>query len=137
MYSTSPTQKRLPVQVQVPISLGELVDKISILEIKKQMISDPHKLENINQELDLLDSVLKDTRCDVVKEKQLLKSINTKLWHIEDSLRQKEKNQEFDDKFVDLARQVYITNDERFRIKSKINSKYGSVIVEEKSYEQY
>src|SRR6056297_2153200 len=107
--STSPTQKRLPVQVQVPISLGELVDKISILEIKKQMISDPHKLENINQELDLLDSVLKDTRCDVVKEKQLLKSINTKLWHIEDSLRQKEKNQEFDDKFVDLARQVYIT----------------------------
>jgi len=123
--------------VQVPISLGELVDKISILEIKKQMISDPHKLENINQELDLLDSVLKDTRCDVVKEKQLLKSINTKLWHIEDSLRQKEKNQEFDDKFVDLARQVYITNDERFRIKSKINSKYGSVIVEEKSYEQY
>ena len=125
--------------INTPISLGELVDKISILKIKKKNISDSTKLAHVNKELSLLESILNNC---VSKNKinnyleQLIK-VNSELWKIEDNIRDCEKNKIFDKKFTDLARSVYITNDKRSEIKLEINNHFGSDLVEVKSYEKY
>ena len=118
------------------ISVGELIDKISILEIKSEKIKDEIKLLYINKEKEVL---LKEANKLYAYMNWLLKikEINLKLWQIEDDIRQKEKRQEFDKEFIELARAVYFTNDERFNIKNEINNYYKSNIMEQKSYEKY
>ena len=125
--------------INIPVSLGELVDKISILKIKKKNIIDKEKLILINSELFLLESILTET----VKSKKIKKylddltNINLELWKIEDEIRDCEKIKNFDQKFIDLARSVYITNDKRSKIKLQINNNFGSTLAEVKSYETY
>lgn len=126
--------------VSTPMSVGELLDKITILEIKSVKISDSDKLKNINYELDLLNQTwvetgLKSGRTDELK--QQLKEVNLRLWKIEDDIRIFEKNRDFGDDFVQLARSVYYQNDDRADIKKQINLATGSDLVEEKSYESY
>jgi len=125
--------------LNIPISLGELLDKLSILHIKKQKISEPTKLSLVTKEYELLyersQVYLNDK--DLFNLYDDLIITNTKLWNIEDQIRICEKNKKFDDKFVELARAVYFTNDERFEIKNKINQVAGSEIQEQKSYEDY
>lgn len=118
------------------VSAGELIDKISILEIKSEKIKDPIKLLYINKEKEIL---LKEANKLYGYMTWLLKikDINLKLWKIEDDIRQKERDKSFDDEFVALARAVYFTNDERFDIKNQINNYYSSNIMEQKSYEKY
>ena len=125
--------------ITTPISLGELLDKISILVIKDKNISDTKKKQHIKRELlSLYDTLDKIISRDEVKEFiESLISINTKLWNIEDDIRDCERNKQFDQKFIDLARSVYFTNDKRSQIKLKINQKFGSELVEVKSYEKY
>ena len=128
------------MNVNVEISIGEFFDKLTILEIKSERISDPDKLVNINNELDSLNLLLTQQlfkRDDVTDEVAALKEVNEELWVIEDDIREKESNKTFDDEFVELARSVYITNDKRSDIKREINLKLGSDFVEEKSYEEY
>lgn len=128
------------MNVNVEISIGEFFDKLTILEIKSERISDPDKLVNINKELDSLNQLLSQQtfkRDDVSDEVSALKEINEALWVIEDDIREKESKKAFDDRFVELARSVYITNDKRSDIKREINLKLGSDFVEEKSYEEY
>ena len=124
------------MKILTPISLGELYDKISILEIKKDRIKDEEKLKNIDFELSELLSIAKNypIESDLYIK---LKRVNLSLWDIEDNIRIKEKNKKFDEWFINLARSVYFTNDERSDIKKEINQLYGSQIVEEKSYEKY
>ena len=125
--------------INTPISLGELVDKISILKIKKKNINDVKKLSHISEELVLLEDTLTNS---VTLEKiknyldQLI-NINSELWNIEDNIRDCERKKIFDKKFTDLARSVYITNDKRSQIKLEINNYFGSTLVEVKSYEKY
>ncbi|MBT8125439.1 MAG: hypothetical protein KJO81_11485 [Gammaproteobacteria bacterium] len=125
--------------IKVPISPGELLDKITILEIKSENIEDKKKLANIETELKLLSQIWGNTNPDSDLEalKQELKDNNKALWEIEDKIRIKESNKEFDHIFVELARSVYIQNDKRADTKKKINLKLGSMIVEEKSYADY
>ena len=128
------------MSVNVEISIGEFFDKITILEIKRERIKDAAKLENVNKELDALNSLLQQlpfSREDVAEEVAELKSINEKLWEIEDDIREKESEKSFDDGFIELARAVYFTNDRRSEVKRDINLKLGSEFVEEKSYEEY
>ena len=123
--------------ILAPISIGELIDKITILEIK-QIYMTGIKLKNINKEMKLLKNILQNNNLeiniDLIKN---LKNINKKLWEIEDNIRIKESNQEFDEEFIKLARSVYIENDKRASIKKEINQKYNSDLVEEKSYKNY
>ena len=123
--------------ILAPISIGELIDKITILEIK-QIYMTGIKLKNINKEMKLLKNILQDKNLeiniDLIKN---LKNINKKLWEIEDKIRIKESKQEFDEEFIKLARSVYIENDKRASIKKEINQKYNSDLVEEKSYKNY
>ena len=120
-----------------PISIGELIDKITILEIK-QIYMTGIKLKNINKELKLLKNILQDKNLEInIELIKNLKKINKKLWEIEDNIRTKESNQEFDEEFIKLARSVYIENDKRASIKKEINQKYNSDLVEEKSYKNY
>ena len=123
--------------ILAPISIGELIDKITILEIK-QIYMTGIKLKNINKEMKLLKNILQDKNLeiniDLIKN---LKKINKKLWEIEDDIRVKESKQEFDEEFIKLARSVYIENDKRASIKKEINQKYNSDLVEEKSYKNY
>lgn len=125
--------------LNIPISLGELLDKLSILHIKKQKISEPTKLSLVTREYELLHErsqvYLNDK--DLFNLYDDLIITNSKLWNIEDEIRVCEKNKKFDDKFIELARAVYFTNDERFEIKNKINQIAGSEIQEQKSYEDY
>ena len=124
--------------VEAPVSLGELVDKITILRIKSRNISDPLKLKNVNEELNTLGTVLSHLNIpDILSEFQSLENINAELWDIEDKIRVKESRKEFDQEFIELARSVYVTNDRRAKVKKDINLKVGSELVEEKSYEQY
>ena len=125
--------------VNVPISLGELIDKISILLIKEKNISDEKKLSKIHEELSLLKKTLNNKINENNIENYLNKlvEINAKLWKIEDDIRDCERNKKFDQFFIDLARSVYITNDKRSEIKNEINKKFGSKIVEVKSYKKY
>ena len=126
--------------ISTPMSVGELLDKITILEIKADKIKDIEKLKNINHELQLLTNTWKETglingKTDELK--QALKTVNLKLWKIEDDIRIYEKNQNFGDEFVQLARSVYYENDDRAAIKKQINLATGSELIEEKSYESY
>jgi hypothetical protein len=123
--------------MKIEVSVGEIVDKLSILKIKTNNIKDFQKLENVTKEYnylyDIVFSELKISEDDFFN----LVSINEKLWDIEDKLRDKERDKSFDDDFIQLARSVYFTNDKRAEIKKEINIKYGSLFVEEKSYQQY
>ena len=127
-------------QISVPVSYGELIDKITILEIKSERIGDSAKLANVRIELDLLNETWRAdpaSRIDIATERAQLHAVNEALWDIEDRIRLKEKAKAFDDEFVELARSVYIRNDERAAIKRVINQKLGSTLVEEKSYQDY
>ena len=125
--------------INTPISLGELVDKISILMIKKKNISDSIKLQHVNKELEFLQKTLKKYISEDKINEFLLKlvNINSKLWDIEDDIRECERKKLFDQTFIDLARSVYFTNDERAKLKNDINKIFGSELVEVKSYEEY
>jgi Family of unknown function (DUF6165) len=127
-------------ELSVPISFGELIDKITILEIKAERIRDAAKVANVRTELDLLGATWRrhpSSRVDISGERARLKAVNEALWDIEDRIRLKEKARAFDAEFIDLARSVYIRNDERATVKREINLKLGSSLVEEKSYEDY
>ena len=125
--------------VNSPISIGELMDKISILKIKKKNITDKQKLLFINEELELLSStlnaVVQDNKINEFLDKLI--EVNSKLWKIEDDIRLCERNKKFNQHFIDLAREVYITNDKRADIKLAINNHFGSTLVEVKSYIKY
>ena len=122
------------IEIHAQISIGELIDKITILKIK-QVKMKGDQLENVNKELKSLETIIKDYQIDVDKDLfDNLKKINYSLWEIEDSIRLKEKKQEFDNDFIELARSVYIQNDKRSLIKKNINRRYNSNITEEKSY---
>ena len=125
--------------INTPVSLGELVDKISILHIKNTNIKDNEKLLLVKEELSLLQHTLNDhVNSDQIKPfLDSLIDINSKLWVIEDDIRDCERDKNFDQKFIDLARSVYFTNDKRSEIKLEINKIFGSKIVEVKSYEKY
>ena len=132
------------MKIDAPISLGELMDKISILWIKKDKIIDKNKLNLIEDELNLLNKSItiiinknKDRRIEILSLIEDLKKINAELWGIEDKIRECERNKDFDQNFIELARSVYITNDKRSELKNEINLKFGSNIVEVKSYEKY
>ena len=128
------------MSIKIELSIGELLDKISILQIKAERITDPLKLENISRELDVLMSLWNDSPYsdkNLASEVNELKKINEALWEIEDKIREKERNKLFDSGFIELARAVYITNDKRAEIKRVINSKTGSGLIEEKSYSDY
>ena len=125
-------------KILAEISAGELIDKITILEIKKEKISNKEKLVEVNKELISLNKTLKKSIKDeskILSFKNDLKNINLKLWDIEDGKRSAEKNNKFDTKFIELARNVYKFNDERAKIKLAINNALGSSIKEVKSYE--
>jgi len=125
-------------EVLVPVSVGELVDKITILRIKRRMIKDAAKVANVEAELTALLAVCKQRSIDAEAPLAAeLEAINFKLWQIEDDIRDKERAKQFDARFVELARAVYVTNDERFVVKSKINAAFGSKFKEEKSYQAY
>jgi len=125
--------------INTPISLGELVDKISILIIKQKNIIDETKLDHVKKELDFLQKTL----MNYVQQEEInnflenLININSKLWNIEDDIRECERKKLFDQSFIDLARSVYFTNDERAKVKNDINKTFGSELVEVKSYEEY
>ena len=125
--------------VNIPASLGELLDKISILIIKKNNIKDKKKqiyiLDELNHLNQILKSIIPESKIEFYLNKLI--DINSELWKIEDSIRDCERKNKFDQKFIDLARAVYITNDKRSKIKLEINNKFGSKIVEVKSYQKY
>ena len=125
--------------INIPISLGELIDKISILVIKEKKIKDEKKNNLIREELTLLRKTLNEAANNNSINNYLnqLIDVNSALWKIEDEIRDCEKNKKFDQKFIELARSVYITNDKRAEIKLEINKKFGSKIVEVKSYKKY
>ena len=125
--------------IDTPISLGELVDKISILMIKQKNINDKSKISHVNKELDYLKITLEKN----IKKEEIynylneLVKINSELWKIEDDIRECERKKIFDHTFIELARSVYFTNDKRAKVKSEINIKFGSELVEVKSYKKY
>ena len=127
-------------EILIPISPGELLDKITILQIKSERISDPTKVANVRTELDMLSKVWDET---VVVDTEItaltaeLKSVNEALWEIEDDIRDEERGKRFGERFIELARAVYVTNDERANAKKKVNLHLNSNIVEEKSYQDY
>jgi uncharacterized protein YukE len=126
--------------IQVPVSPGEVLDKITILEIKSERIKDADKVANVKRELELLSASWLEAvdEDDTVRRiHQELKTINEALWEIEDDIRDKERAREFDQAFIDLARSVYVTNDQRANAKKELNVYLGSEIVEEKSYQDY
>ena len=125
--------------INTPISLGELIDKISVLVIKEKKIKDEKKNNLIREELTLLRKTLNEVANNNSINNYLnqLIDVNSALWKIEDEIRDCEKNKKFDQKFIELARSVYITNDKRAEIKLEINNKFGSKIVEVKSYTKY
>ena len=125
--------------INTPVSLGELVDKISILIVKQRNITDQKKIIQVNKELDFLKETLNKhvTKDEIESYINDLININSKLWIIEDDIRDCERNKQFDEKFIELARSVYFTNDKRANLKLDINKNFGSELVEVKSYEQY
>ena len=130
----SPIKKKI---INAPISIGELVDKITILEIKKIKLQNS-KLENVLKELSFLRKLMEKHQIEITDNLfTQLKEINLTLWNIEDQIRIKEKNKEFDNIFIELARSVYFKNDKRAEIKKRINQLSNSEITEEKSYAEY
>jgi hypothetical protein len=126
--------------IQTPVSYGELIDKITILEIKSRRITDDAKLANVRNELDMLNATWANdaaSQTDIADERERLHAVNETLWDIEDAIRVKERAQAFDQEFIELARAVYFRNDERAAFKREINLKLGSELVEEKSYQDY
>ena len=127
-------------ELLVPISPGELIDKITILEIKSQRMTDATKLANVRTELGMLTETWQTSSgaaIDINEEWKALRGVNEQLWDIEDRIRDKERDGRFDAQFIELARAVYVTNDERAAIKKRINTRLGSTLVEEKSYAEY
>lgn len=126
--------------VHIPVATGELLDKITILRIKSERIADPGKLTNVRRELELLEAIWRDIDngddrvSDCIAR---LKAVNESLWDIEDKIRLKEAEDDFGGEFVELARAVYVNNDQRAAIKREINELTGSTLVEEKSYQEY
>ncbi len=129
------------MEIQINISVGELIDKITILQIKKEKITNLEKVKKVSYELELLENSLNSFKTSKTEELRNLmnelKRINQKLWVIEDDIRLLEKNKKFDIEFIELARSVYKTNDERFDVKNKINKLFSSNVEEVKSYEKY
>jgi len=126
--------------ILVPISPGELLDKITILRIKQVRILDAGKLANVKLELALLEQTWREcggATQEVTLEERALQNVNERLWDIEDRIRDKEAKRSFDRDFIELARAVYVANDERAAIKRRINTQLGSRLIEEKSYKQY
>jgi hypothetical protein len=125
--------------ISIPVSVGEMIDKLSILQVKKIKVTNGVKLEFINKEFDLLynfsSEFFKNLEIEFIYEKLIL--VNTNLWDIEDQLRVLEKRKKFDSEFIELARKVYFTNDERFRLKNEINLLTSSEIREVKDYVKY
>jgi hypothetical protein len=129
-----------PNELMAPVSPGELIDKITILAIKSRRIGDPAKLANVRTELDALRACWQASRyagADVAREEAELMAVNERLWDIEDRIRDKERQRSFDAEFVELARAVYVENDQRAAAKKRINLALGSSLVEEKSYAAY
>lgn len=127
-------------EISVPVSFGELLDKMAILQIKTERMSDAAKVANVRKELDALSATWAAhpaSQVDIAELRAQLKKINEDLWVIEDDIRLKEKAQAFDAEFIRLARAVYFINDDRAKVKKEINLKLGSAYVEEKSYEDY
>ncbi len=128
------------MQLMTPVSPGELLDKLTILEIKAERIDDAGKLANVGHERQLLEEVWRRSELEneeAVRLRAELKAVNERLWDIEDSIRDEERAGRFGERFIELARAVYVTNDERAAIKKAINLELGSKIVEEKSYSKY
>lgn len=126
--------------ISTPVSYGELIDKITILEIKSERMSDPAKLANVGTELDALNRTWAAdpaAAVDIADLRDRLRAVNEALWDIEDRIRLQEKAKAFDAGFIELARSVYIRNDERAALKREINLKLGSTLIEEKSYQDY
>lgn len=126
--------------IEVPVSPGEVLDKITILEIKSERMTDTVKLANVRRELELLQAAWRKAVVEDVRVRRIhdeLKNINEALWEIEDDIRDKERAREFDQVFIELARSVYVTNDKRANAKKELNLYLGSEIVEEKSYQDY
>jgi len=127
-------------EISVPVSFGELLDKIAILQIKSERMTDPAKVANVHNELAALERTWMAHPAasqDIARLRADLKAVNERLWVIEDDIRLKEKARAFDDEFIRLARSVYFENDTRARLKKEINLALGSSYVEEKSYEDY
>jgi hypothetical protein len=125
---------------RIPISWGELLDKITILEIKSERLSAPSSLANARRELELLSEIAErviEPEGKLLPLKRALKAVNEKLWDIEDRIRAKEADRAFDREFIELARSVYRNNDERGRLKRQINELLNSELVEEKQYTKY
>lgn len=128
------------MQLLTPVSPGELLDKLTILDIKSERITDAQKLANVQHERRLLENVWRQSGLEndqIVRLRADLKAVNEKLWHIEDAIRDEERAGRFGERFIELARSVYVTNDERAALKKAINQTLGSKIVEEKSYQEY
>lgn len=125
-------------EIRVPVSAGELLDKITILRIKSRRMSDARKLENVRRELSQLEAIWTDVASVPLPDEEAeLTAINERLWDIEDEIREQESRQDFGVRFVWLARQVYFTNDRRAAVKRHVNLRLGSLLVEEKSYAPY
>ena len=127
-------------EILVPVSPGEVIDKITILRIKSARITDAVKLANVRAELEILERTWRESaygKHDIRADEGALQAVNERLWDIEDRIRDKERARSFDAGFIELARAVYIENDERAAIKKRINTALGSTIVEEKSYAAY
>lgn len=122
------------MQINIPVSIGELWDKYTILLIKKNKLTDTNKLKYINIEIEYLNNIMNKFSYNTDDLFIQLQECNKNLWEIEDKIRMKEKNNKFDSEFVQLARQVYLTNDQRYYYKTQINLKYNSIIHEVKSY---
>ncbi len=126
--------------IEIPVAAGELIDKISILEIKAEKLTDQKKLENVRTELDMLRARCQDAivPTDILTGlMQQIKTVNMRIWDLEDGIRDHERRREFDAKFVELARAIYQANDERAKLKRDLNVRFGSLIIEEKSYTSY
>jgi hypothetical protein len=131
---------RIMTNILIPAAIGELIDKITILEIKSQRISSPEQIKNIRHELSLLDTTRSNlglVGADLEEKTRTLKEVNETLWEIEDLIRDCERLKDFGPRFIELARSVYMTNDRRAAVKREINAMFGSTIVEEKSYSDY
>jgi hypothetical protein len=132
-----PNAKKPPGQIHAPIGIGELIDKITILEIKSERIADANKLRNVTAELAALRELQRDAGLDTPGMRPYsreLKSLNAALWEIEDAIRELEARGDFGARFIELARGVYQNNDRRAQVKQRINLAFGSAIIEEKSY---
>ena len=135
-----PNAKKPSPDIRAPIAIGELIDKITILEIKSERIADAGKLRNITAELSILRELKGGAGLNTPEMEPYareLKTLNEALWEIEDAIRELEERKDFGPRFIELARSVYQTNDARARVKHRINHAFGSAIVEEKSYKDY